>query len=100
MIKVVSDDAAKSALLDQAVEVIDSYLTQGSDESIFLEPSYLDSFNADMNAFLKSEQLGKSEDATPRLKSALTINKSVMGRSTGGQASPRQIITKALAAHN
>lgn len=96
MIKVLRNPAASLALLDQAIEVIDSYLMYGSDDSVFLEPSYLNSFNSDLNAFLKSEQLGKSDAATPRLRSALTVNKSVMGRAAGGHPSPRQIVMEAL----
>lgn len=92
------NEAAKGALLDQAVEVIDSYFTQGADDSVFSEPAYVNSFNTDLNAFLKWEKLGKPEAETPRLRSALAINKSVMGRSTGGQISPRQVILNALAA--
>ena len=92
LIVVLEDKDAKSALLDQAVEVIDSYFTQGTDESVFSEPAYLNSFNADLNAFLKWEKLGKSDTDTPRLRTALAINKSVLGKAVGGQPSPRQII--------
>ena len=96
LIKVMKNEAAREALLDQAVEVIDSYFTQGADDSVFFEPSYVNTYNTDLNQFLKWEQLGKSEVATPRLRSALAINKSVMGRSSGGHPSPRQIIVTAL----
>ncbi|HEV7252016.1 MAG TPA: AIPR family protein [Mesorhizobium sp.] len=100
MIKVMNAPDAKAALLDQAIEVIDSYLTQGSDDSIFLEPSYLNTFNSDLNAFLKSEQIGKSDTATPRLRQNLAVNKNVMGRSVSGQPSPRQVITNSIAKPN
>lgn len=98
LIKVLQEPSAKSALLDQAIEVIDSYFTQGSDESVFSEPSYLNSFNSDLNAFLKWEQLGKNEAATPRLRNAITMNKMVMGRAVAGQPSPRDVITTAITA--
>ena len=97
---VMQDEVARAALLDQAVEVIDSYFTQGADDSVFSEPAYVNSFNTDLNAFLKWEKLGKPEAETPRLRSALAINKSVMGRSIGGQLSPRQTILNALTANN
>jgi hypothetical protein len=42
-------------LTDQAVEVIDTYLTQGTDDSIFQEPAFLNTFNLDLNGFLKWE---------------------------------------------
>lgn len=93
--RALEDNDARIALLDTAAEVIDSYFTQGSDDSVFTEPAYLNSFNADLNAFLKWEKLGKSEADTPRLKNALAINKSVMGKAIGG-ISARQLITAAI----
>ncbi|MEO5608006.1 MAG: AIPR family protein, partial [Polaromonas sp.] len=40
LVKVLRDEAAKNALLDRAAEVIDGYFTQGSDDSVFSEPTY------------------------------------------------------------
>ena len=94
MIAILSDASANAALLDQAVEIIDSYFTQGSDDSVFEEAAYKNTFNLDLNAFLKWEQLGKSEKGTPRLRGALAIGKQVMGKSIAGQPSPRQVITQ------
>ncbi len=68
LVKVLEDDAARAALLDRAAEVIDGYFTQGSDDNVFTEPAFLNSFNADLNAFLKWEKLGKSDVDTPRLQ--------------------------------
>jgi hypothetical protein len=65
--------------------------------SVFSEPAYLNSFNTDLNAFLKWEKLGKSDSDTPRLRSVLAINKSVMGRSVADQPSQRQIILAIVA---
>jgi hypothetical protein len=96
LMSVMKNVSTKSALLDQAAEVIDSYFTQGADDSVFLEPAYMNSFNTDLNAFLKWEKLGKSDADTPRLRSALAVNKAVMGRSVGGQPSPRQTMLDAL----
>jgi hypothetical protein len=96
MIATLSDDRANEALLDQAAEIIDSYFTQGSDDSVFEEASFKNTFNLDLNAFLKSEQLGKSEQATPRLRGALAVGKQVLGRTIAGQPSPRLIITQAV----
>ena len=93
--RALEDDDAKIALLDTAAEVIDTYFTQGSDDSVFTEPAYLNSFNADLNAFLKWEKLGKSDADTPRLRNALAINKSVMGKTIGG-TSARQLINAAI----
>jgi hypothetical protein len=58
LMSVMKNVSTKSALLDQAAEVIDSYFTQGADDSVFLEPAYMNSFNTDLNAFLKWEKLG------------------------------------------
>ncbi|MBL7648860.1 MAG: AIPR family protein [Candidatus Hydrogenedentes bacterium] len=95
LVKVMEDGDARVALLERAAEVIDGYFTQGSDDSVFGEPAYLNSFNADLNAFLKWEKLGKSENDTPRLKSALAINKAVMGKQING-VSERQTIEAAF----
>ena len=95
LVKVLEDVAARTALLDSAAEVIDGYFTHGSDDSVFTEPAYVNSFNADLNAFLKWEKLGKSEDDTPRLKKSLEINKAVMSRPMGG-ISARQTIVAAI----
>lgn len=89
---------AAGLLYDQAAEVIDSYFTQGTDDCVFDEPAFLNSFNSDLNGFLKWEKLGKDEASCPRLRSLLAINKAVMGRSSGGQAAPRQQIAAALSA--
>ncbi|MGV6476795.1 AIPR family protein [Azotobacter vinelandii] len=96
MLKVLKNESARSALLDRAAEVIDSYFTQGNDDSLFNEPSYLNSFNADLNAFLKWEKLARSDIETPRLKQLLAVNKSVMGMSLAGSQTPRQTIMAAV----
>jgi hypothetical protein len=63
---------AISALTNAAIEVVDSYLTQGLDApTVFKEPS----FKNDLNAFLKSDKLGKSDAFTPQLKDLLSITK-------------------------
>ncbi|CUJ34014.1 AIPR family protein [Achromobacter xylosoxidans] len=95
LVAVLGDNDARNALLETAAEVIDGYLTQGSDDSVFTEPAYLNSFNTDLNAFLKWEKLGKSDSDTPRLKSALAVNKAVMGKMIGG-ISARQVIINAI----
>lgn len=96
MVKVLRNNDARAALLDRAAEVIDSYFTQGNDDSLFNEPSYLNSFNADLNAFLKWEKLARSDIETPRLKQLLAVNKSVMGISLAGSQTPRQTIMAAV----
>lgn len=84
-------DAAQ-VWMDCAVEVIDTYLISGADDSIFEEPIFKNTFNNDLNGFLKWENLGKSEQDSPRLRNLLAVNKSVMGHKLGTQTSPRDMI--------
>ncbi|MBI2856664.1 MAG: AIPR family protein, partial [Chloroflexi bacterium] len=91
-------EGAREELLQSALEVVDTYLTQGMEDSVFAEPAYKNVFNFDLNGFLKWEKLGKSEQDSPRFRSLLAVLKSSMGRSTGGQPSVRQMITQAIAA--
>lgn len=95
LVKVLDQPEARAELLNTAVEVIDTYFTQGSEDSVFNEPSYMNTFNADLNAFLKWEKLARSDIETPRLKQLLAVNKSVMGRNIGG-SSARQTIMAAV----
>jgi hypothetical protein len=71
------------------IDAIDSYMTRDTDNSIFDEPSFINTFNNDLNGFLKWEQLGKSEASTPRLRQLLSITKAVMGSRVGGGLSLR-----------
>jgi hypothetical protein len=93
-----SNIAARDALVGSALEVVDTYMTQGLDESVFEEPAYKNVFNFDLNGFLKWEKLGKGEDNSPRLRSLLAVIKSSMGRMVGGQPSARQQIVQAISA--
>ncbi len=81
-------EAAK-ALLDTAVGTVDDYLTPGLEDTVFAETAYQNAFNNDLNAFLKWEKLGKSEDDTPRFKMLLAITKNAMRR---GNPAPRDLI--------
>jgi hypothetical protein len=95
-VSILQQDDARTALLDPAIEVIDSYFTQGTEDSVFDEPAFLNSFTADLSAFLKWEKLGRAEDSTPRLRSLLAITKQVMGRTVGGQPSQRSLLLSAI----
>lgn len=87
---------ALQGLLDSAIEVIDEYLNRESYDSLFKEHKFQD----DLNAFLKSEQLGKNIDFTPLFNSLLTQHKRLFGRPSGGQPSPRELTTQAIAAQS
>jgi hypothetical protein len=95
-----SNEASCQALLDYAIEVVDSYLTQGTDECVFDEPAYKNVFNFDLNGFLKWESLGKGEQNCPRFRSLLAVIKLAMGRRQGGQPSARDMVTSAIASTN
>lgn len=69
---------------DAAVQLIDDYLTNGADDSIFLEPDFQKT--QDLNAFLKSEKLGKGDDFSPNLKANLSLSKRILRRSPESQA--------------
>ena len=86
-----ANEAATASLFDSAVEVIDTYLTQGDDNCVFEEPAYRQTFNLDLNGFLKWEQVGKSEQSCPRFRNLLAVNKAAM-REERGQHPPRAII--------
>ncbi len=85
--------AAADALLRTALDVVDEYLTQGTEDSLFAEPAFQNTFNSDLNGFLKWEKLGKGEDVTPNLVSLLSVTRRTMGR---GQPSPRDLITAVI----
>ena len=55
-----------SRLLESAVNLVDDYLTAGSELCAHKEPVYNHQFNQDMNGFLKWDNLGKG-DHTPIL---------------------------------
>jgi len=87
---------AAEALLNTATDVIDSYFTEGTDASVFDEPAYKNTFNYDLNAFLKWEKLGKSENDCPRLRSLLGVSKLSMGQKIGGNPSIRETVRAAI----
>lgn len=85
-------DAAQT-FLDVAVDVIDSYLTEGTEDSVFDEPAFKNVFNNDLNGYLKWERLGKTEESSPRLRTLLAVTKRSMGH---GNPSPRELAMQAL----
>ena len=74
---------AKQSLLDEigeaAVSLVDDYLTQGNEDSLFSEPEFLKS--QDLNAFLKSEKLGKGEEFSPKLRTQMMLAKRMLRKS-------------------
>jgi hypothetical protein len=91
-----SHEAAANALVDAAVNVIDTYMTQGEENSAFEEPALRNSFNGDVNGFLKWEQVGKNGEATPRLKTLIEVTKMAMGQGFGDRQSTRTTLMDAV----
>jgi hypothetical protein len=60
---------------DTAVQVIDDYLTDGADDSIFVEPEFQKTHY--LNAFLKAEKLAKSDEFSPNLRTQLALSRRI-----------------------
>lgn len=94
------DDAnehARKLLFDRAVSLVDQYLTNEADHSVAREPSY-QQFGSDRNRYLKWDQLGKSEDASPHFRFLIEVNRSVLNMSLDGKPSPSEQIAQAIRA--
>ena len=81
------NDAGK-LLEEMAAALIDNYLTESNENSVFHEEKFRDpnGFNFDLNAFLKWEQLGRSLNQTACLQAQLHFQKQFMGMSQSGAA--------------
>ena len=90
------NEEALNELLDPAIAAIDKYLNQGMEDSAFNEPSYQNTFNGNLNGYIKWEQLGKTQEASPRFHSLVIGYCKTLGKRTGGKASPRDLITAAI----
>jgi hypothetical protein len=64
---------------DAAVQLIDDYLTSGNEDCLFAEPEFQKM--QDLNAFLKSEKLGKGDEFSPRLRTQIAMTKKIFRRS-------------------
>ena len=93
--RVLKDPSARSALVEQAVELIDSYFTQGNEDSVFEEPPLRNAYYGDLNAFLKAERFGRTRDFTPKLFDGLALTQRAMAKSYNGQPSAREAIVTA-----
>jgi AIPR protein len=91
-------DAGK-LLEEMAAALIDNYLTESNENSVFREAKFRDpnGFNFDLNGFLKSEQLGRNLDQTACLQAQLHFQKQFMGMSQAGSRTARKMIADQLA---
>lgn len=95
VIKIFKDETDSSKnLINIALNVIDNYLADGTQDSLFTEPEFIRT--KDLNYFLKWEKLGKGREFTPKFEQLLFANKYLMGQSLSGQQSVRQQITSIL----
>jgi hypothetical protein len=72
-------NALLSEVGEAAVSLVDDYLTQGNEDSLFTEPEFLKS--QDLNSFLKSDKLGRGEEYSPKLKTQMMLAKRMLRRS-------------------
>lgn len=86
------DNEACKGITEAALNVIDDYLTRQNEDSVYSEPK----FTGDLNAFMKSDKLGKGKDETPKLENLISLNKLMMRRSVGGLRTPRELIIEKL----
>ena len=94
------NETAAKILLQNGIELIDDYLTQGTDDSVHNEPRFVNDFNADLNGFMKWEGLGKNEDNTPHYRSLIADYRKLMGRAKPGEHADRDLITAAVKTGN
>lgn len=92
------DDSPRNALLDEAIEAVDEYLTGENENSLFKEPNFTDphAFNQNLNGYLKWEKLGKSETDSQLFRQLLFLHRNAMGRPVRGQLSPREMIKRVI----
>jgi hypothetical protein len=83
-----------SAIGDAAIQLIDEYLTIGNEDSLFAEPEFQKT--QDLNAFLKSERLGKSDEFSPKLKMQMAMTKKIYKKGTD-LAKLKAVLQSALA---
>jgi len=94
-----ANEAVLNALLEYAISIADDYLTVGHEYSVFKEPKFSEKGN-DLNSFLKWEQLGKSNEATPLLNNLLAQYKIALKGGIGGQPKYRDMIKSIIQASN
>jgi hypothetical protein len=75
---------------DSAVQLIDDYLTNGNEDCLFMEPEFQKM--QDLNAFLKSEKLGKGDEFSPRLRTQIAMTKKIFRKSAPIEAMKAVII--------
>ena len=78
-------------LSNNAISLLDQYLTVGSENSAHNETAFKEIYNGNLNAFLKSENLA-SESHSPLLVQALAIHNAAFNM-LGGREEIAEILT-------
>jgi hypothetical protein len=94
IIKILEDTQSEGArnLYNSALQVVDEYLTNGMENSIFTEPKY----TGDSNAYLKDVKLGKSDDYSPKLINLIALQKQLLRRPMGSLPAMSKSIVEIL----
>jgi hypothetical protein len=89
---------AGERLEEMAAALIDSYMTEADENSVFHEVKFRDSngLNYDLNGFLKWEQLGRALEQTPCLQAQLFFQKQFMGMGHSSGRTVRKTISDYL----
>jgi hypothetical protein len=74
-----------------AAVMIDSYFNESDDNGVQAEEAY-GRLNADLNAFLKWNKLGRSLSDTPKLQMQIELRKQMMAMPTPGGTTLRKSI--------
>lgn len=97
LLAVLAHEDIASELVKTAAELIDEYMREDSEESVYKEPEYKRLLN--INAFLKLEKLSKPTLDTPNLRTLLALNKKALARvPKGAKTSPRDDILSVVRA--
>lgn len=78
---------------DAGVQLIDDYLTNGNEDCLFLEPEFKKM--QDLNAFLKSERLGKGDEYSPLLRTQIAMTKKIFRKSAPLEAMKAVLLPEA-----
>ena len=85
-------EEAFGSLCDAAVEAVDEYLKEGSENCAYDEPV----FSGNLSNFLKSEQLGRNDQFAPLMRSLSATHNTLFGRGARGSISPREQVAQVI----
>jgi hypothetical protein len=94
VIKLLSDSDSEAAIniYNSALQVIDEYMTNGMENSVYTEPKY----TGDSNAFLKDTKIGKSDDYSPKLVNLIALQKQFLRMPMAGNPPLSKVILETI----